>query len=268
MYYEVYIDSLLLMHFVLNYYLLALTNLFLYQVASHKRLVVGALLGTFGSVGPMVLPIPVGVGLSVGFVLSVWMMCKYTFRVADRKQFLQVMEKMILMTLVLGGTLWLLLKWLIKWKNGFRGVLGILLLATSVYWMIGRRLAKKKEKVSDCKVVLHNGKEKIEMSALLDTGNSLVEPISGRPVSVAETKALEKIFAGEWPEGYRMVPFCSVGKKHGLLKAYLVKSILVEVEGCYKECQNVYIGENQEFFKEGSRYQMILNPDMLKGGEK
>lgn len=266
MYYEVYIDSLLLLHFILNYYLLALTNLLLYQVASCKRLVVGALLGTLASMGAMLLPIPIGVGLAAGFVLSVYLMCQYTFRVADVKQLLQTMEKMTLITLVLGGTLRFGLKWFIKWTNAFCSFWGILFLAMSVYWILKRGLVKRKEKTSDCKVILHNGKEKIEISALLDTGNSLIEPISGRPVAVAEPKILEKIFSREWPEGYRMVPYCSVGKKHGLLKAYLVKCIFVEVEGYYKECENVYIGENQEFFNEGSRYQMILNPDMLKGG--
>jgi len=266
MYYEVYVDSLLLLHFLLNFYLLALVNRLSYRVVSGKRLVFGALLGALCSMVPVILPIPVRMGLLMGGLLSVWVMCKYTFQIVNRKQLLQIMERMIIITLVLGGLLRFWLKLSVNWGGGFRGILGILVLATAVYLISGKLLIKRTKKEYDCKVIIHNGKEKMEINALLDTGNSLVEPISGQPVSVAEPLTLKKMFDGEWPEGYRMVPFCSVGKQHGLIKAYLVKSILVEVEGGYKECQNLYIGENQEFFKEGSKYQMILNPDILKGG--
>lgn len=267
MYYEVYADSLLVLHFFLNLYLLSLVNRLLYRVASRKRLVVGALFGTLCSMLPLFLPIPLRVGWMGGFLLSTWVMCKYTFRIVERRQLLQVMEKMVLITLVLGGILRLVLKYGAGWWNGFPGLLGILLFAPFVYWISCRLLIKKRGQQCDCKVILHNDREKVEIKALLDTGNTLVEPISGSPVSVAEPETLEKMLGGERPKGFRMVPFRSVGKQHGLMKAYLVKSLLVEVEGSYKECQNVYVGESKEFFREGSRYQMILNPTILEGGK-
>lgn len=267
MYYEIYADSLLVLHFFLNFYLLALVNQLLYKVASRKRLVVGALFGTLCSLFPLFLPIHIRVGWMVGFLLSIWVMCKYTFRIAERKQLLQVMEKMVLITLVLGGILRLVLKYGAGWWKGFSGMLVVLLFAPCIYWISCRLLIKKRGQQCDCKVILHNDRGNVEIKALLDTGNTLVEPISGSPVSIAEPETLEKMLGGEWPEGFRMVPFCSVGKQHGLMKAYLVKSLWVEVDGSYKECQNVYVGENKEFFKEGGRYQMILNPGVLEGGK-
>lgn len=267
MYYEVYADSLLILHFFLNLYLLALVNRLLYKVASRKRVAVGALLGTLCALFPLFLPIPIIVGWIGGFLLSIWVMVKYTFQIAERRQLLQVMEKMVLITLVLGGILRLVLKYSSGWWNGGAGMLGILLFAPFVYRISCRLLVKKRGQQRDCKVILHNNTKKVEIDAILDTGNTLVEPISGRPVSVAEPETLGKMLGGERTEGYRIVPFRSVGKQHGLMKAYLVKSFWVEVEGGYKECQNVYVGESKEFFKEGSRYQMILNPAILEGGE-
>ncbi len=267
MYYEVYADSLLLLHFFFNLYLLALVNRLLYQVASHKRLVMGALLGALCTLLPMLLGVTFHMGRAVGMLLSVWVMCKYTFQIVERKQLLQIMEKMVLITLVLGGILRVVLKYGAGWWNGFHGLIVVLLLGSLVYWISGRLLIKKRGQQCNCRIIIHTDREKVEIEALLDTGNTLVEPISGKPVSVAEPEILEKMLGGEWPEGYRMVPFCSVGKQHGLMKAYMVKAIWVEVDGCYKECQNIYVGESKEFFKEGSRYRMILNPGILEGGK-
>ncbi len=267
MYYEVYADSLLLLHFFLNLYLLALVNQLLYRVASHKRLLIGAFLGTICALVPILLPIPFRLGWMGGFLLSLWVMCKYTFRIVERRQLLQVTEKMVLITLVLGGILRLVLKYGAGWRNGCHGLVGVLVIAPLVYCASCRLLIKKRWQQCNCRIILHNGREKVEIEALMDTGNTLVEPISGKPVSVAEPETLYKMLGGRWPEGYRMVPFCSVGKQHGLMKAYLVKSVLVEVEGSYKECQDVYVGESKEFFNEGSRYQMILNPGILEGGK-
>ncbi len=267
MYYEIYADSLLLLHFFLNLYLLALVNQLLYGVASRKRLAYGALLGTFCSVIPMMLPIPLRIGWMAGFLLSVWTMCRYTFRVTEKRQLLQIMEKMVLITLVLGGILRIILKYSGGLGAGTWGVVVIVLSALPVYWLTCKLLIKKRERHSDCKVFLYNDSGKVEVNALLDTGNTLVEPISGSPVSVAEPETLLNMLGGIWPEGYRIVPYHSVGKQHGLMKAYLIKAIWVEVEGSYKECQNVYVGESKEFFREGSKYQMILNPEILEGGK-
>lgn len=266
MYYEIYADSLLMLHFFLNLYLLALVNQLLHKVASRKRLVFGAFLGALCAMIPMILPITYQLGRSIGFLLSVWIMCKYTFRIEEKKHLLKVMEKMVVITLVLGGFFRLVIKYGTGWGNGIPGMVVMFGLAPFVYWLSGRLLIKKREQQCECKVMLRNGKQNVEMMALLDTGNTLVEPISGSPVSVAEPETLQRLLGGECPIGCRMVPFCSVGKQHGLMKAYLVKSLWVEVEGCYKECQNVYVGENQEFFKEGCRYQLILNPGILEGG--
>ena len=267
MYYEIYADSLLLLHFFMNFYLLALVNRLLYKAASYKRLAFGALLGTICTVFPIIIPIPFQMSRMIGFLLSVFLMCRYTFRVTEKRQMLKIMEKMVIITLVLGGILRLILKYSGGFGNDLGGVFIIIGLAFPIYWLTGRLLAKKRETQCECKVILHKDSGNTEISALLDTGNSLVEPISGSPVSVAEPETLLDMLGGIWTEGYRIVPFNSVGKQHGLMKTYLIKSIWVEVGGCYKECRNVYIGESNEFFGEGSRYQIILNPGILEGGE-
>lgn len=269
MYYEVYADSMFLLHFILDFYLLLLVNQLLYGIASLKRIAVGAALGAVCSVLPIFLPMNMRVGGAVGFLLSVWVMSKYTFRVAGKSQWLQVLEKMLLLTLIMGGLMRMLLRWWPHEESAYQGMLTVLTLGSIVCWLCFGMLQKRRYPESDCKVILQRGKERKEFRALLDTGNTLVEPISQKPVSVAEPDTLKELFGGEIPEEFRVVPFRSVGKKHGWLKAYLLEQITVEVRGIRKECKNVYIAVSDEFLAENSEYQVILNPCILenKGGE-
>lgn len=57
MHFEVYVDSLLILHFVMNAYLLALVNKMLHQTMSRRRILCGALMGAVLSLVPFVLPI-------------------------------------------------------------------------------------------------------------------------------------------------------------------------------------------------------------------
>ena len=166
---------------------------------------------------------------------------------------------------LLGGSIAILQKFIFKADFTVMQMCMTSIVMTVILRFLLQHFFIKRQKLYYLVLLYCDGKE-YPMKALLDTGNTLVEPISGSPVSVAEPETLQRLLGGECPIGCRMVPFCSVGKQHGLMKAYLVKSIWVEVEGCYKECQNVYVGENQEFFKEGCRYQLILNPGILEGG--
>lgn len=107
------------------------------------------------------------------------------------------------------------------------------------------------------------GAKKVCVKALCDTGNSLTEPITKRPVSIIERKCL-KIFENEKLK-YVMVPYNSVGKKHGLMEAFI--SDCIEVNG--KIIDNAIIGIHDGKLSQDNKYQMLLHPDIIcKRGDK
>ena len=125
---------------------------------------------------------------------------------------------------------------------------------------------KGKHKKNDfCRVTLINGNNRVVVNALVDSGNSLIEPISGKPVSVVE----QTIIAGLWKEDalYRAIPYHSVGKKKGILKAYCLPELKIEIGGILKSCENVYVAVCEESVasqeSESNPIRMILNPDLL-----
>lgn len=93
-------------------------------------------------------------------------------------------------------------------------------------------------------VHLYLAGRKLELTALVDTGNTLTDPVSGQPVMVAEGERLRDLFpsghrpgaadlldpaggmarlgTGEWQGRFRLLPYRSVGTDRGLLLAVRV----------------------------------------------
>lgn len=149
------------------------------------------------------------------------------------------------------------------WKD-FNGILeGVFLGVLVLLLLVGRVRAFRKQDAS-CKVVLQTKHARIRVNALVDTGNSLVEPISGKPVSLLDKNVFDSLFALESPTSFRAIPYHSVGKENGILQGFLLPKMEVEWEGIHREFQNVYIGVCPELFLQKGPYKMILNPKELE----
>lgn len=61
-------------------------------------------------------------------------------------------------------------------------------------------------------VILEEGSVQVTLKALIDSGNSLYDPISGKPVCVVEREALEGKIPLDIPEKFRLIPYHSIGK--------------------------------------------------------
>lgn len=268
MYFEIYIDTLFLLQFFLNFLLLCLVNKRLYHTASLKRILAGAILGAVGAVIPLLLPIKLIYSTVVSFLVSVICMSVFTFRAFQRKQFFMVMEKMFIMTLLLGGILLFLLRILPKTHETYWGIIGVLAIASFSYAAVCGLVKTEENGENVCRVTLLEKTQKIQLEALLDTGNSLIEPISKAPVSIVDEKTLQALFGDALPELYRPIPYHSVGKSKGILKGYQLEQMNIELKGARKECYKCYVAVSQELMSDKSNYKMILNPRILESKER
>ena len=98
---------------------------------------------------------------------------------------------------------------------------------------------------------------KISATALRDTGNSLIEPVTKKPVSIIEEDKLAE--AGMEDMKYIFVPYNTVGKSHGLMKAFVVDKLVVNDITTEKAIIGIYKGK----LSQSNKYEMILNPDIL-----
>ena len=128
--------------------------------------------------------------------------------------------------------------------------------------------------------------QKIVVPALLDTGNQLTDPLTKKPVIVVESEALEKVLPKDilqkiseenseisellasleenWAARLRVIPFNSVGKRHGLMIGF--RPDLIVIKNRRKEIitSDVVLGlVNKSLSREG-QYRALLHPQILQ----
>lgn len=264
--YELYVDSLFLINFVMNLYMLMLVNRSTLRTATPGRLLAGAAFGSGGYLllffigGPVIFKLFLGAAGALGMMLI-------TFPVKGLRNFLRLLEKMLFFSFCTGGALLFLIRILHFAGGVLTGMFGILGLGGIVFLFLGRFPWEPKPERSVCRATLIGDGAKLTVSALIDSGNSLVEPISGKPVSVVE----EKVFRSLWKDGgrgYRAVPYHSIGKRRGILAGYLLPELCLEINGMQKSFRDVYIAVSPESISasgdgEADSIKMIVNPRLL-----
>ncbi len=259
----VYLDILFFIHMSLNLYLLYLLQKTMLLQASMRRIMLGALSGA----GIGIFPYVVGSG-SVGKFLFIGIsflgMIRITFGHQSRKGLWQLLRQMSLLTLVLGGGI-IVLQPLFR-KMGLGGVMsgiggGAICIAFAMRYL---REEMEDEPVG---VTVIAGGNRLQMPGLLDSGNSLVEPISQAPVCVLGENYFRMLFGDGKPQGMRIIPYTSVGNKRGIMEGYRIPMMYLEKKGIYYKFFNVYVAISEEI-SEGSDYGMIIHPGIFLQSKK
>ncbi len=264
MYYELYIDSLFLVNFVMNLYLLLLVNRSAFCTATRLRLVLGAGVGAILYLMPFLWSGAGGMKLVVGLVIGTVGMLFSTFRIRSLGAFFRLLEKLLLYSFLMGGILLFLIRRVPFLRSCMTGIFGLMGMGAMVYLLLSRVQEQRREQEKFCFVTLICEEGSMRVAALIDSGNSLVEPISGKPVSIVEKSTLKGLWGRE-PELYRAIPYHSIGKNRGILRGYLLPELQIEVNGVVKTCKDVYVAVSEEAIS-GEEVRMILNPALLGKG--
>lgn len=267
MHYELYADSLFLMNFGMNLYLLFLVNYSTMRTSGGWRLLLGA---GYGSLCYFILFLggfPLFLRILAGGILGTVGMILIAFPVKHFRMFLKLLERLVFYSFCMGGAMLALLR-VFPWGRVFlTKVWGILAVGGICFVCLRRGMFQGAIQNQLCRATLHREKSAITVMALVDSGNSLTEPISGKPVCVVE----EKIVRGLWGKsmkGFRAIPFHSVGQNHGILEGYLLPGLSLEMNGVRKELKDVYIAVSREALHPSqgtgdSSIKMIVNPLLL-----
>lgn len=128
-------------------------------------------------------------------------------------------------------------------------------------YMAGRFLRRKKERRElTCPVLLTCGNYQILVEGLYDTGNSLCDPVSGKPVSILSQALMGDILRGsdrELPP--RMIPYRTISQS-GVLKAYILDTMEIQCPSGSRILEKPMLACMPE---ESEQYQLILHRDLL-----
>ncbi len=129
-----------------------------------------------------------------------------------------------------------------------------------------------------------NGKIK-KTIGLLDTGNSLIEPITRKPVVIAEYSLIEemlpegikKLIYGylcnntinyddledEFASKIKLIPFHSIGEKNGVLIGLIIEGLIINLGDNILKAEDVVIALYNYNLSSSNKYHVILNPKLM-----
>jgi stage II sporulation protein GA (sporulation sigma-E factor processing peptidase) len=151
---------------------------------------------------------------------------------------------------------------------------------------IGRILSGKAfREGSIIPVLIRLGDKTVRFNALVDTGNSLTDPITGYPVMIVEAESLKAILPSEvydsvvsnniykqipngngentWIKRIHLIPFKSIGKENGMRTGFRPDNLRVGRDGAFKEINNVIVGICGIKLSNSAKYSALVGPAML-----
>lgn len=269
--YEFYVDTFFLLNLFTDILLLLFLKRVLHCTATRARLFFG---GVFGAGAVCALTVLPGIGvfwkLFFGYGIISLMMIKISF---PQMKIVQVCRTAVCLygcAFVFGGILHFAVTLCPRLRTYGIGVLGICTAGAFVFGSSLRLLESREENKKNSLVlvtVVWKDRAK-KLWALWDTGNSLYEPIGGKPVSILEKDAADELFAFGAPERFRAVPFHSIGKKCGILEGYELTELVIE--GAYEtiRIEKPMIGLFDKRLSNNGAYQMILHPAFMEKQEE
>lgn len=279
MYYEIFIDVLFVINFLMDFFLLRLVNRLLHSSATLGRSLLGALIGAAGLCLLTVCPGSRMMNTILVHVVMNTLMVRFGCNLKKIRELCKGILVLYGFSFLMGGML------LLTWQyTGERGVQRLILSGSISYLLVaaGIRVYARSEKRADQTYTVWlyaNGKCK-EGTALLDTGNSLRDPVNGKPVCIAQRNLLEGLLTedimeelehfGEGCPGEdfgslhpHFVPFSSLGCSQGMVLAVTLDYLCLEGRRIHKVIRRPVIAfsrENDPFMRD---YQMILHPNLI-----
>lgn len=156
----------------------------------------------------------------------------------------------------------------------------------AVGWRAPRWLRRESlQRSTELLVRVEVGTRWVEVVGLLDTGNQLREPLSGWPVVVLEAEAaaplfpeslrplVEQMAAGdlgaaerlqrhpEWAGRWRMIPFSSLGARHGMMLGFRPDRVQLTY-GRHRATTAAVVGLSVHLLDAAGRYQALVPPGL------
>lgn len=251
----------------MNLWVLFLCRIFVHSKVSMKRVLLAAVIASAGEC--LILFLPFGVSqikIILGFGGVTAGIIYYLFCPKSRERFQKLLLAAYLAALLLGGCLELM-ESIFYWEQ--ESVLGLstmtMLCGICIKYIYERYKNGLKSDFIEVLLIFSTG-ESCKVTALVDSGNGLIEPISKKPVSLVEKRVLKPFEKELQPNSFRLVPFHSVGKSKGMIEAYSIEKMEMKKEGECIVIEKPMIGITKEVIAANEKYQMILHPALLELG--
>ncbi len=256
---QIYLDVYFFYNFILDFCILFVVRNVLKIKKSVIRLFFSAAFGSLYAVTQLFLPHIMIIGALLTYIISLEFMVLIAFGKVEIRENIKIVLFIYLVAFVLNGIINAFHIGNHMWK-----VLIIVFAVCSLLIVGVRRIFEILEEQAVMYIIKITEEDNtISVKALKDTGNHLIDPQTKKPVSIIEKDVINKLISEKTKIIY--VPYKSVGKNHGMMKACIVEQL--EVEG--RKYKNAVIGLFEGNLSKNNEYNMILHPKLFEpGGEE
>lgn len=260
MYYELYVDVLFLVNFMMDYLLLLLVRKMLRCESSHWTICMGAVLGSFLTCLVIVLPVPYGVLKFIMFhgIVNTGMIL-VGLKIKDIRSFAKAWILLYVGGFLLGGVMQAFGQYVKIGSLFFFIAVGAYYVVSGIWSFI---VCMQRVEQYRCNVELYMGDERCQIQGLIDTGNSLQDPVTDEPVNILDRATARQFFGSQKAERIRYIPYHTIGKQEGILPIIRIDKMCVKGEKT-QWIQAPVIGISEEKLSAEGEYQMILNPNIF-----
>lgn len=259
-YHELYIDIFFLVNFMMDYLLLLIVRRMLKCSATHGNICIGSILGSLLTCAVIMLQIRYAmVRIFLFHIVINTLMLRVGLRIKEKREFFRGLVGLYTAGFLLGGVFQFFQQY-VRVGSLFFGIAVLSYYVVQGIWSFITCLQRFTS--YRCKVTLFFEEGECTVEALIDTGNSLTDPITGNPVCILESEKVKDYISCEKVSKLRKIPFCSLGEREGMLPVMEIEKMCVQKEKEYRILHPV-IGICGERISGHGTYGMILNPDIF-----
>ena len=298
----VYLDIVFLENLCMNFIILLATGYIMKLKMKQIKILLSSVLGSLYAILVYLEEVTYFSNIFVKVIISI-VMILIAFYPKKIKVFFKVIIIFYLVSFVFGGCAFFLLYFIkpqnVLIRNGvyvgrypvqialLGGIVGFTV--TQIAFKIVKGKITKKDMFAE--VLIRWNENKVNVKALVDTGNMLKDPISGFPVIVVCKNKLYSIFPKdildnlenitngklsedilvrrqEFISKFRVIPFTSLGMQNGLLLGIKLDNIEVIFDEDKEIVENVIVGIYDKKLSKNDEYAALLGLDILEGSEK
>lgn len=283
MFYELYIDRFFLENLILDYLVLLLEEWLLFGKRHLPRCFLGALAGSLGVTLMAVWHFPFGgpAALVLSALLGAAMVA-VAFCPRGLYAFLKSLIWLFAGSAFLAGPV----DWIIR-QTGFPAAAAGMAAYTAVRFLLNRQRSRELSFRTQEQAEITLAENRISVNALVDTGNQLTEPLTGRPVSIIDRREAKLLLNGVWPrealegleaeepeldkftgeiKGLHIIPYHSIGKQAGCLIAFTADGMRIKDKQKEHAVTKPVLAISAGPVSIQGGYQLILHPMHVKEG--
>ena len=279
----IYLDIIFLENTLMNYIILYATGFVQKRKMKNFKLILSSALGALYAIVSYTNIIPIYSAPFMKILLSV-IMIYIAFSNENIKQIIKNLLLFYLASFVIGGCalamLYLISPQSVSFQNGVlvgtypmkvtlvSGIIGFLIIQCS--FSLNKRQMKIKDMLCDLEIVVKG--EKVKLKGYIDSGNTLKDPLSNKPVIIVEKAIMEKIIdtdnllGGDEKLKLRLIPFKSIGKQNGMLVGIRPEYVVIKYNENIVKTKNVIIGIYDK--KISKSYSALIGLEILEGGKE